>query len=389
MHICILIHEHFLHAGTMNTCFEMSISKHRDFISYSGGTRPPEETPGPSPRLIQRRFTLGMGGLFIFFAAEAGVRPPPDSHRRGGGTPSAAASFPAGTAQYHLSARRGPTPRSRRPRPARYRQGEALPTPLPGPTIPPPPSFPVPERDEGAAADFTRPRPRRILAPAPQVPAPRLASPSRRAKGPHQRPRHSPPPARSGAARHGSARRSLRGGAPHAAHPAATRPAAPAPTVWALRLRPPPQRASALPEPPPSAVKGGTEGAGGGTSAPSQGGRLRGSGKRGKAGGLSHGHGRGLRGGGGGRVGAASRRCPRCGGCRLIEGKTPPRAKPTNFLMWGGGSAEGCRRGGSGVNESQALSLRRGEGKGAARPPAAPLRLRPPRGAADPVRTRE
>lgn len=60
--------------------------------------------------------------------------------------------------------------------------------------------------------------------------------------------------------------------------------------------------------------------------------RLTGSGKRGKEGAL--GHGRGRRGGNGARVGAASRTCPsgpRCGGFLVIEGKTPPRAKPANF----------------------------------------------------------
>lgn len=70
-------------------------------------------------------------------------------------------------------------------------------------------------------------------------------------------------------------------------------------------------------------------------------------------------------GGGGGRVGAASRACP--GGFLVIEGKTPPRAKPTNFLM--------LREKRQGLNEGG--SRRRGARLAAARaarrqPPPAP-----------------
>lgn len=197
MHVCILISSHFLHAGTMNTCFATSISKHRQYFLL-GRTGPPAESAGPSQaalRLLRRVLNL------LFAAVAAAACPPPgvpSTAERGpggaeapapsalgnSGAPSRRRFLPRGDGcgepgRQHLSARRPAQPSpAEPPPPARASPGGRSPPRLP-------PSFPVPERDkrgEGAAADFTRPQPRRIL-----------ASP------PHQRPRHSPPgPARLG-----------------------------------------------------------------------------------------------------------------------------------------------------------------------------------------------
>lgn len=165
--------------------------------------------------------------------------------------------------------------------------------------------------------------------PPPAAPHPRLTSAPLRAPDTHR-------PALLGWAGLGSA-------APagsHRTHPAATCAAAPAPAVCALRLGPPPQPA---PSHRPAAGSGSTWP--GRPARPRREGRRqrqrrtgpqrgpRGSGKRGRPRArVRPSWGRRA------RVGAAPRTCPSSPryGCRLvIEGKTPPRAKPTPFDVKG------------------------------------------------------
>lgn len=253
----------------MNTCFEPCISKHREHFLLR---------PSALPDAPHAGCCSAFSGLPFAFRRRASLPAPRLSLTPGHGTAAgwlrAALPLPARTGQ-----------RGRRSPPSGTPTGtRALLCPAP-PSLPP--LFPYP----GRTAERSRTSP----SPAPAAPHParlRSAAPPRPAERGLP---HSPPdPARLGAA-------------PHAATSA--------PAVWALRLGPPSQRTPARPEPPPP------------PRAVALPGRAASAGRRGGDGAARQ---ELLGGAAEGEWAPVPQELGRCGGgCDVIEGKTPPRAKPT------------------------------------------------------------
>lgn len=319
----------------MNTCFEPCISKHREHFLLR---------PSALPDAPHAGCCSAFSGLPFAFRRRASLPAPRLSLTPGHGTAAGRAPAPGtdGAARPPLPALGDP---HRHPRPPLPRAPESAATlPLPG---------------TGRTAERNRTSP----SPAPAAPHParlRSAAPPRPAERGLP---HSPPdPARLGAA-------------PHAATSA--------PAVWALRLGPPSQRTPARPEPPPPpravALPGRAASAG----------RREGDGaaRQELLGGAAE-----------GEWAPVPQELGRCGGgCDVIEGKTPPRAKPTrcgccrtSARGGGPGSAQPHLRRREARRRCRPDTHRRGLSPGPAarrcRDPAGPARRCRPPGATCPAR---